>query len=98
LRAEPLDTDASDEGKATAPEIVATILSEPYPCDTCRQARACAQLRLACQAFTVYVHGAPEGPWVALEGSPTRDAWERMFDPGGEGSARGGAACAGAAH
>jgi hypothetical protein len=63
-------------------EPAAAILADPYPCEHCAQAHACAMQLLACAAFKAYVAGAGERRWSATARSATRETWEALFAPG----------------
>jgi helix-turn-helix protein len=63
-----------------AAELAAIILDEPWPCEDCKLARACAARLLSCRAFGEYVAGASEAAWRAAQRWPTREAWEAMFE------------------
>ena len=44
----------------------------PSPCDHCRYREKCAGERLACEAFSMYIHGTRQVRWQAAPRAPTR--------------------------
>jgi hypothetical protein len=56
-------------------------LTEPCPCDDCEMTDVCRRRRLACAAFRDYTRGAARGFWSKIRRKPTRDQWDRLFDP-----------------
>jgi len=45
---------------------------EASPCDDCRYRQKCAGERLACEAFSMYIHGTRQVRWRAAPRAPTR--------------------------
>jgi hypothetical protein len=51
---------------------------DPWPCDGCPHASACAKRQLACAAYEKYLDGQS---WSAAARSPTREWWQALFAP-----------------
>ena len=62
-------------------EPLVAVLEGAAPCDNCLNANECGRCRLACEAFAAHVDGASEMRWHAIERQPTRDRWDKLFEP-----------------
>lgn len=52
--------------------------AEGAPCDDCRFARRCAEEKLACEAFAMFVARAGAKRWRAAPRAPTRARYEAV--------------------
>jgi hypothetical protein len=47
----------------------------PAPCDCCKFRERCGPERLACQAFSMFLHGESEARWRSAPRAPSRAVW-----------------------
>lgn len=54
-------------------------LTEPAPCAECRFAERCKVERLACAAFSMYLHAEPAARWRLAPRAPTHTRYEALM-------------------
>lgn len=62
------------EGARQHPELL-----EPCPCDGCCHAQRCKSMRLACEAFGVFMAGASPARWRVVHRAPTRERYRELL-------------------
>ncbi len=46
------------------------------PCDTCNMAKACAELKMVCEAFSAYAYGKK---WRGIVRQPSHALYQRLY-------------------
>ena len=62
-----------------SPQLAATPVLEPCPCDGCRYAVRCKDERLACVAFSMFMAGKSPVLWKMAPRVPTRERYEALL-------------------